>query len=201
MNKQAKKGVLLVQLGTPDAAATPEVQRYLTEFLMDGRVMDIPYLSRTLLVKGIIVPRRAANSAATYKTIWDENTGSPLMYYSLLQKEMLQAELGEEYHVELAMRYQNPSIESALKNMEGMLLESIKVVPLFPQYASATTGSVIEKVMEIMRKWQYFPSVSFVNSYCENEDMVAVFAENGKKHNIDEFDHILFSYHGLPCVN
>lgn len=198
MNKQAKKGVLLVQLGTPDAAATPEVQRYLTEFLMDGRVMDIPYLSRTLLVKGIIVPRRAANSAATYKTIWDENTGSPLMYYSLLQKEMLQAELGEEYHVELAMRYQNPSIESALKKMEGMLLESIKVVPLFPQYASATTGSVIEKVMEIMRKWQYFPSVSFVNSYCENEDMVAVFAENGKKHNIDEFDHILFSYHGLP---
>lgn len=198
MNKQAKKGVLLVQLGTPDAAATPEVQRYLTEFLMDGRVMDIPYLSRTLLVKGIIVPRRAANSAATYKTIWDENTGSPLMYYSLLQKEMLQAELGEEYHVELAMRYQNPSIESALKKMEGMLLESIKVVPLFPQYASATTGSVIEKVMEIMRKWQYFPNVSFVNSYCENEDMVAVFAENGKKHNIDEFDHILFSYHGLP---
>lgn len=198
MNKQAKKGVLLVQLGTPDAAATPEVQRYLTEFLMDGRVMDIPYLSRTLLVKGIIVPRRAANSAATYKTIWDENTGSPLMYYSLRQKEMLQAELGEEYHVELAMRYQNPSIESALKKMEGMLLESIKVVPLFPQYASATTGSVIEKVMEIMRKWQYFPSVSFVNSYCENEDMVAVFAENGKKHNIDEFDHILFSYHGLP---
>lgn len=198
MNKQAKKGVLLVQLGTPDAAATPEVQRYLTEFLMDGRVMDIPYFSRTLLVKGIIVPRRAANSAATYKTIWDENTGSPLMYYSLLQKEMLQAELGEEYHVELAMRYQNPSIESALKKMEGMLLESIKVVPLFPQYASATTGSVIEKVMEIMRKWQYFPSVSFVNSYCEDEDMVAVFAENGKKHNIDEFDHILFSYHGLP---
>lgn len=198
MNKKAKKGVLLVQLGTPDAPTTPEVKRYLTEFLMDGRVMDIPYLSRTLLVKGVIVPRRAPKSAATYKTIWDDNTGSPLMYYSLVQKEMLQEQLGDEYHVELAMRYQNPSIESALKKMEGMLLESIKVVPLFPQYASATTGSVIEKVMEIMRKWQYFPNVSFVNSYCEDEDMAAVFAENGRKHNIDEFDHILFSFHGLP---
>lgn len=198
MNEKAKKGVLLVQLGTPDAPAAPEVKRYLTEFLMDGRVMDIPYAGRTLLVKGIIVPQRAANSAATYKTIWDDNTGSPLMYYSLQQKEMLQERLGSEYHVELAMRYQNPSIESALQNMEGMLLESIKVVPLFPQYASATTGSVIEKVMEIMRKWQYFPKVSFVNSYCEDEDMIAVFVENAKKHKVDEFDHILFSYHGLP---
>ncbi|WP_164111790.1 MULTISPECIES: ferrochelatase [Sphingobacterium] len=198
MDKQAKKGVLLVQLGTPDSPETTDVRRYLNEFLMDGRVIDVPYFSRSLLVKGVIVPKRAANSAATYKTIWDEDTGSPLMYYSLLQKEMLQVELGEEYHVELAMRYQNPSIASALKKMEGMLLESIKVVPLFPQYASATTGSVIEKVMEIMRKWQYFPNVSFVNSYCEDEDMVTVFAENGKKHNIDEFDHILFSYHGLP---
>lgn len=198
MNKKAKKGVLLVQLGTPDAAAAPEVRRYLTEFLMDGRVMDIPYIGRSLLVKGVIVPKRAANSAATYKTIWDEKTGSPLMHYSLRQRDLLQEELGEEYHVELAMRYQNPSIESALKKMEGMLLESIKVVPLFPQYASATTGSVIEKVMEIMRKWQYIPAVSFVNSYCQDEDMVAVFAENGRKHNLDDFDHILFSYHGLP---
>lgn len=198
MNKKAKKGVLLVQLGTPDAAAAPEVRRYLTQFLMDGRVMDIPYIGRSLLVKGIIVPKRAANSAATYKTIWDENTGSPLMHYSLMQRDLLQQELGEEYHVELAMRYQNPSVESALKKMEGMLLESIKVVPLFPQYASATTGSVIEKVMEIMRKWQYIPAVSFVNSYCEDEDMIAVFAENGRKHNLDAFDHILFSYHGLP---
>lgn len=198
MNKKAKKGVLLVQLGTPDAPETPDVKRYLTEFLMDGRVMDIPYMGRSLLVKGVIIPKRAANSAATYKTIWDKETGSPLMYYSLLQKEMLQEQLGEEYHVELAMRYQNPSIESVLERMQGMFLESIKVVPLFPQYASATTGSVIEKVMETMRKWQYFPNVSFVSNYCEDEDMISVFAQNGLKHNIADFDHVLFSYHGLP---
>lgn len=198
MSAKAKKGVLLVQLGTPDRPVTEDVRRYLIEFLMDPRVMDIPYLGRTMLVKGVIVPKRAAASAATYATIWDEVNGSPLMYYSILQQRLLQVELGEEYHVELAMRYQNPSIESALKKMEGMLLDSIKVIPLFPQYASATSGSVMDKVMEIMRKWQYIPSVSFVGSYCDDEDMIATYAEHGRKHDIDSFDHILFSYHGLP---
>ncbi|MCI0921479.1 ferrochelatase [Sphingobacterium rhinopitheci] len=198
MKTKAKKGVLLVQLGTPDAPVAQDVHRYLTEFLMDPRVMDIPYLGRSLLVKGIIVPKRAAASAATYATIWDEVNGSPLMHYSILQQKMLQEQLGEDYHVELAMRYQNPSIESALKKMEGMFLDSIKVIPLFPQYASATTGSVIDKVMEIMRQWQYIPSVSFVSNYCEDEDMVATFAEHGLRHDISSFDHILFSYHGLP---
>ena len=198
MNNLRKKGVLLVQLGTPDAPTTADVRRYLTEFLMDGRVMDIPTLGRNLLVKGVIVPKRAAQSAATYATIWDEVNGSPLMYYSVLQQKMLQQELGEEYHVELAMRYQNPSIESALGKMEGMLLESIKVIPLFPQYASATSGSVIDKVMEIMRSWQYIPQVSFVNSFCEDNLMIETFAEHGQRHDIPSFDHILFSYHGLP---
>lgn len=198
MNTKAKKGILLVQLGTPDAPVAKDVHRYLTEFLMDPRVMDIPYLGRSLLVKGVIVPKRAAASAETYASIWDEINGSPLMYYSVLQQKMLQEELGEEYHVELAMRYQNPSIESALKKMEGMFLDSIKVIPLFPQYASATTGSVIDKVMEIMRTWQYIPSVSFVSSYCEDEDMIATYAEHGLRHDLDSFDHILFSYHGLP---
>lgn len=198
MNSKRKKGVLLVQLGTPDAPSTPDVRRYLTEFLMDGRVMDIPALGRNLLVKGVIVPKRAAQSAATYATIWDEVHGSPLMYYSILQQQMLQEQLGDEYHVELAMRYQNPSIESALKKMESMLLESIKVIPLFPQYASATSGSVIDKVMAIMRNWQYIPNVTFVNSFCEDDLMIETFAEHGMRHDISSFDHVLFSYHGLP---
>jgi len=198
MNNQRKKGVLLVQLGTPDAPSTPEVRKYLTEFLMDGRVMDIPLLGRNLLVKGVIVPKRAAQSAETYATIWDEVNGSPLMYYSVLQQKMLQEELGVEYHVELAMRYQNPSLESALKKMQEMYLESIKVIPLFPQYASATSGSVIDKVMEIMRTWQYIPKVSFVSSYCEDDLMIETYAEHGTRHDVDSFDHIMFSYHGLP---
>lgn len=198
MNNKRKKGVLLVQLGTPNAPSTPEVRKYLTQFLMDGRVLDIPTLGRNLLVRGVIVPQRAAQSAETYATIWDEVNGSPLMYYSLLQQKMLQEELGDEFHVELAMRYQNPSIESALKKMQEMYLESIKVIPLFPQYASATSGSVIDKVMEIMRTWQYIPKVSFVSSYCEDDLMIETYAEHGKRHDITSFDHIMFSYHGLP---
>lgn len=198
MRKSATKGILLVQLGTPDNPTTADVRRYLTEFLMDPRVMDIPYLGRTLLVKGAIVPKRAPRSAATYRTIWDEKTGSPLMFYSELQRDLLQQELGEEYHVELAMRYQNPSIASALQKMEDMMLESIRVIPLFPQYASATSGSVIDKVMEIMRHWQYFPEVSFVSSYCDDEEMCETFAEHAKQHPIEDYDHVLFSYHGLP---
>ncbi|MBD1433045.1 ferrochelatase [Sphingobacterium sp. DN00404] len=198
MSKNATKGILLVQLGTPDNPTTADVRRYLTEFLMDPRVMDIPYLGRTLLVKGVIVPKRSPLSAATYRTIWDNETGSPLLYYSKLQRDLLQQELGEEYHVELAMRYQNPSIASALQKMEAMMLESIRVVPLFPQYASATTGSVIDKVMEIMRSWQYFPQVTFVNNYCDDEEMCETFADHGRQYPIEEYDHVLFSYHGLP---
>jgi ferrochelatase len=198
MSKRATKGVLMVQLGTPDSPKTADVRRYLTEFLMDGRVIDIPSLGRNLLVKGVIVPKRAAQSAATYATIWDEKNGSPLMYYSLLQQKMLQEELGEEYHVELAMRYQNPSIESALQKMQSMFLESIRIIPLFPQYASATSGSVIEKVMEIMQTWPYFPQVSFVNSYCEDPDMIDTFVDHALRHDIAAHDHVLFSYHGLP---
>jgi len=198
MSKKAKKAVLLVQLGTPNAPNTSEVRKYLTEFLMDPRVMDIPYVSRTLLVKGIIVPRRASKSAHTYSTIWDKETGSPLMYYSEIQRDLLQESLGEEYHVELAMRYQEPSIAKAMKKLEGMFLESLTVIPLFPQYASATSGSVIDRVMEVMRSWQYFPKLQFVSSYCEDPLMIDVFAENAQKHDLASYDHFLFSYHGLP---
>lgn len=198
MSKKPTKGILLVQLGTPDAPTTKDVRRYLTEFLMDGRVMDIPYINRAMLVRGAIVPRRAPRSAEIYATIWDEETGSPLLHYSLLQQKLLQEELGDDYHVELAMRYQNPSIESALKKMEPMWLDSVRVIPLFPQYASATTGSVIDKTMEIMRKWQYFPEVSFVSNFHDDPDVIGVIVDHAKKHDLSEFDHFLFSYHGLP---
>lgn len=197
MNK-AKKGILLVNLGTPDSPAVSDVYRYLIEFLMDGRVIDIPLWRRTLLVKGIIVPFRARNSAKLYQEIWDKETGSPLLHYSLVQQRLLQERLGDEYHVELAMRYQNPSIPNALANLKRLKVDSIRVIPLFPQYASATTGSIIEKVMDVMRSWQTFPEVSFVDQFYDNELMVDIFAENARKQQPETYDHILFSYHGLP---
>jgi len=193
----SKKGILLVNLGTPDSPATADVKKYLDQFLMDERVIDIPKLNRTLLVKGIIVPFRSPKTAKLYKEIWNEN-GSPLLYYSKLQAKMLQERLGDDYHVELAMRYQSPSIASALANLKAGLVESIQVIPMFPQYASASTGSVMQLVMELVGKWPTVPPISFVNSFHNNELMIKVFAENAKKHHVESYDHVLFSFHGLP---
>lgn len=192
-----KKGVLLVNLGTPDNPEVPAVKRYLDQFLMDERVIDIPKFNRTLLVKGIIVPFRSPKTAKLYKEIWNEN-GSPLLHYSKLQAQFLQEKLGADYQVELAMRYQNPSVSSALEKLKANLVDSIKVIPMFPQYASASTGSVMQLVMELVSKWPTIPPISFVNSFHDNQQMIKIFAENANKHQVDTYDHILFSFHGLP---
>lgn len=194
----AKKGVLLVNLGTPDSPATKDVRRYLDEFLMDPRVIDVNPVLRTFLVKGIIVPFRSPKSAALYKKIWSDTTGSPLLHFSKLQHEALKQRLGDEYQVELAMRYQKPSIESALERLKEGLVESILVIALFPQYASASTGSVYDKVMELVKKWQTIPTIAFINSFHDNERMIETFAANGSKYKPETYDHILFSFHGLP---
>ena len=139
-----KTGILLVNLGTPDSPATPDVRKYLREFLNDPRVIDIPALSRWLLVNMIIVPFRSPKSAKLYSEIWRKDGVSPLLYYSLKQQSALQQLLGNDYHVELTMRYQSPSIETALIKFKNPEFRKIKVFPLFPQYASASTGSVVE---------------------------------------------------------
>jgi ferrochelatase len=192
-----KKGILLVNLGTPDSPEVKDVRKYLDQFLMDERVIDIPTFNRTLLVKGIIVPFRSPKTSKLYKEIWDEN-GSPLLYFSKIQAALLQDQLGPDYQVELAMRYQNPSIATALEKMKANLVEDIRVIPMFPQYASASTGSVIQSVMEILSKWPTVPPVSFVNSFHNNELVLEAFAENAKKYQPETYDHVLFSFHGLP---
>ncbi|TFF40967.1 ferrochelatase [Mucilaginibacter psychrotolerans] len=194
----AKKGILLVNLGTPDSPSTADVRKYLDEFLMDGRVIDVNPVLRTFLVKGIIVPFRAPKSAKLYKAIWDDKTGSPLKHYSILQQQALQQRLGDDYMVELAMRYQSPSIESALTRLKEALVSEIQVIALFPQYASASTGSVHEKVMRIVKDWQTVPNITFTNSFHDNELMIETFADNAARHQPETYDHILFSFHGLP---
>ncbi len=193
----SKKGVLLVNLGTPDNPEVPAVKRYLDQFLMDERVIDIPRFNRTLLVKGIIVPFRSPKTSKLYKEIWNEK-GSPLLYYSEIQAKLLQDKLGDDYQVELAMRYQSPSIANALQRLKDNLVESIRVIPMFPQYASASTGSVMQLVMELVSKWPTIPPISFVNSFHDNQLMIEIFAENARKHQPETFDHVLFSFHGLP---
>ncbi len=193
-----KKGVLLVNLGTPDSPSTANVRKYLKQFLMDGRVIDVNPVLRNILVKGVIVPFRGPKSAKLYKEIWSDETGSPLMHYSILQTKALQAKLGDDYHVELAMRYQSPSITTALNKLRDAHVDSIKVIPMFPHYASASTGSVLQDVMQQISKWLTIPHVSFVNSFYNHPLMIKTFAQNGAKYQPQNYDHILFSFHGLP---
>ncbi len=190
--------MLLVNLGTPDQPDTPNVRRYLREFLMDGRVIDIPPLQRWMLVNLIIAPFRAPKSAAEYQKLWNER-GSPLKYYSEDLRDLLQASLGKDYLVALGMRYQNPSIASALELLKSENVGEIVVVPLFPQYASATTGSVADKVMELVRQWQVIPTIRFVNQFADHPLLIQVIAGQAKKWlSKYDYDHYLFSYHGLP---
>src|ERR1700757_5272432 len=141
-----KTGILLVNLGTPDSPKTGDVRKYLREFLNDDRVIDIPWLWRKLLVNFIIVPFRSPKSAKQYKVIWTEQ-GSPLLIYSQKLKDKLQKKLGDNFIVELAMRYQQPSIKNTLDKLAHKVQKLI-VVPLYPHYASSSTGSTIEKVMQ-----------------------------------------------------
>ena len=202
VNKQKSRGrtgVLLVNLGTPDSPSVPDVRKYLREFLMDGRVLDIPALPRFILVNGIIAPFRAPKSAKIYKELWNEN-GSPLKYYGMEAERLLQERLGtDDYEVKLAMRYQSPSIQDALAHFQQLGLTNLIVIPFFPQYASASTGSVYEKVMDILKGWQVMPQLRFVNSFHDHPKFIEGFVNLGKKYLSErDYDHVLFSYHGLP---
>ena len=160
-------GVLLIQLGTPDSPSVSDVRRYLSEFLNDPRVIDIPWLPRKLLVNGIIVPFRAPKSAKIYKELWDlSDNKSPLLTYTEKLVELVQQRFpDEDVHVEFAMRYQNPSLDDVLERMKKMNFDQLIIVPLFPQYASASTGSAIDKAMKIISKWWVIPEVKIVSQF------------------------------------
>lgn len=196
--KAKTTGILLVNLGTPDSPKTSDVRKYLVEFLTDPRVIDIPAVNRHLLVRGVIAPFRAPKSAKSYREIWQDDTGSPLLHLGKELRAAVAKDLGEGYQVELAMRYQSPSLASVLERFKGKALNKLRVIPLFPQYASASTGSVIEEVMRIVSQWQVIPDLEIVNSFHDLPGMIKAFAELGGQHDLDAYDHILFSYHGLP---
>jgi len=190
-------GILIVNLGTPDEPSRGAVYRYLKQFLLDPRVIDIHPVARNLLVRGIIAPFRSGKSAEAYRELWTEK-GSPLKYYGENLVKQLREILGSEYVVELAMRYQNPSLESAIGALMRAKVARIKVFPLFPQYAGATTGSVHEEVMRILSKQPVIPDLEWVSSYATWAPMIALFAANARKYDLTQYDHFLFSYHGLP---
>ncbi|WP_306640851.1 ferrochelatase [Sanyastnella coralliicola] len=193
-----KTGILLINLGTPDAPTPGAVGRYLTEFLGDGRVIDIPWLPRKILVNGIISPTRRFKSSAEYKKVWTD-AGSPLLLYSQELTKKLQTRFeGEDVTVELAMRYQSPSMDSVMARMEKANYDRIIIVPLYAQYASATTGSTIEKAFKIISKWYVIPEITAVSQYWDDDMYINGFVTRAQKFDLESYDHFLFSYHGLP---
>ena len=192
-----KTGVLLINLGTPDSPSVGDVRSYLSQFLNDPRVIDIPWLSRKALVNLIIVPFRAPKSSAVYKKLWSDK-GSPLLYYSIEVQRLLKEALGDGYEVHLAMRYKNPSIPNTLEVMRKKNYDEIIVLPMFPQYASASTGSALDEVMRIVRTWWVIPQIRFVSQYYDHSTYIDAFVARGKAYDLSSYDHILFSYHGLP---
>lgn len=192
-------GLLLINLGTPDAPETGAVRRYLREFLSDPRVIDINALGRFLLLELVILPFRPARSAEAYRKIWTDR-GSPLLFHSVDLAERVRERLGAHWHVELAMRYGKPSIAGALEAFRQAGVDRIVVLPLFPQYASSSTGSALEVVLrEAAGKWNV-PRLSVIEDFYEHAGTLDAFAAQGRPVIEDiRADHVLFSFHGLPA--
>lgn len=192
-----KTGVLLINLGTPDSPSTSDVRKYLREFLNDPRVIDISPLGRFLLVNGVIVPFRAPKSAKLYKQIWTER-GSPLLFHGLDVRDKLQAHLGDDYIVAFGMRYQNPTLKSALDVLYRNNIKKLIILPLYPQYASSSTGSSMEKLFAEFGRWPTMPDIKIINSFYNHPSFIAAWKEAASSYNPKDYDHVVFSFHGLP---
>lgn len=192
-------GLLLINLGTPDEPTAPAVRRYLREFLGDPRVLDMNALGRAMLLNLVILPTRPAKSAHAYRSIWDPERGSPLMYHSQDLAAAVAARLGARWRVELAMRYGRPSIPDGLAALERAGVDRIVVLPLFPQYASSSTGTAVARVMELAGERWNVPALDVVPAFFDDPGFLDAFAAVAAPVLADARpDHVLFSYHGLP---
>ena len=190
------KGVLMVNLGSPDSPNPKDVKKYLAEFLMDERVIRIPKIFRTLLVKGIILNTRPKKSAKAYKKIWWDE-GSPLIVLS--NRLLSKVKSNTSVPISLAMRYGNPSIKEGLSNLVDLGVDQVLVIPLYPQYAMASTETILVLAEEIKKK--FFPklNLTFIESFYNHSDYIKVLG-NSIKESLEgkEWEHLLFSYHGIP---
>jgi protoporphyrin/coproporphyrin ferrochelatase len=195
--KYKKTAVILANVGTPDEPTVPAVRRYLFQFLNDRRVIDLPWLLQKFLVNVIIVPFRAPKSTKLYQMLWTAK-GSPLLTISVDSREKLQERLGENYEVFVGMRYQNPSLKTTLQTIKEKRFDKIVVLPMFPQYASSTTGTISQLVNTEIARWNVIPELTIVSQFYDHPGFVKAFAAQIRKYKPEEFDHIIFSYHGLP---
>jgi ferrochelatase len=195
----SKKGLLLLNLGTPDSPEPDDVRRYLAEFLMDRFVIDVPTVARFLMVYGLILPKRPKKSSEAYKKIWTER-GSPLAFHlEDLSAQVSRLLSRENVRVLSAMRYGRPAIQEALETFERESIDELTVFPLYPQYSLAATESSVDRVKELAHKLKFKGELKFVPPFYDSAGFIRCFSRQGRLM-LDEFDadHVLFSFHGLP---
>lgn len=197
MVSKSDTAIILMNLGSPDSTAVPDVKKYLLEFLMDKRVIDYPWLLRKLLVGGVIVPRRAEKSAEAYKSIWWDE-GSPLI---VLTKQLQKAVWHDlEIPVEITMRYGTPSPQATYDKLlkEHPDLKEVILLPLYPHYAMSSYETAVEYAKDIHRKKRYPFELKIVKPYYDRPEYIHALAESMRPYVEQEFDYLLFSYHGVP---
>ena len=192
-----KTAVLLMNVGSPDRPEPVAVWTYLTEFLNDKRVIDLPWLLRKFLVNFIIIPFRLMNSTKLYKMLWTQK-GSPLISYSIEMSDKLQGMLGDDYEVFVAMRYRNPDYRKVISRIKNEGFMRLVLFPLYPQHAMSTTETTVVAVKEELKRQQVNLELSVVGQFYDHPRFIRVFAGQGRKFNLENFDHVVFSYHGLP---
>lgn len=197
-NLNAEKAVVLMNLGSPDSPSVKDVRRYLNEFLMDDKVIDkYPYWARLILVKGIIVPLRAPKSAHAYNEIWTKD-GSPLIVITEQLRDALQEQ--SEYPIEIAMRYAYPSPKDTFDKLVAKMsnLKEVLLVPMYPHFAMSSYETAVVYAQDILKKEGYKFTMTVVPPYFDNEDYIKAMSANIAPQLAKEYDHILFSFHGIP---
>ncbi len=195
--KKSRTAVIVVNTGTPDSPGVSDVRKYLREFLGDKRVINMPWLFRKILVNFIIAPTRGPKSAKLYETIWTSE-GSPLLINSYKFSKALQDKLGDSYKVITAMRYGTPSMKEAVYQTTGDEISDLVLFPLYPQYADSTTGTIEAEFNRLIRKFKVKKQFRIIPPFFSNEGFIKTFAAKCKALSPDQYDHILFSFHGLP---
>ena len=192
-------GLLLLNLGTPEAPTTPAVRRYLRQFLGDPRVLDMNRVGRTLLLEGVILPLRPRKSAHAYAQIWDRERGSPLLFHGRDLAGAVAERLGRAWVVELGMRYGQPSLASAVDRLIAADVDRIVALPMFPQYASSSTGSALEELYRVCATRTNVPPLAVVPAFYDHPGFLDAFAAVAAPRLAELApDHVLFSFHGLP---
>lgn len=189
--------VLLINIGSPDSPSTSDVRHYLSRFLNDKRVMTMPFLLRKLLVNGIIVPFRAPKSSKTYQKIWTAN-GSPFTVYANKFAESLQNQFNrKDVTILNGMMYGQPLLDTTLQSLKNKI-EKLIVVPMYPHYASSTTASALQAVFESVSNWENIPVIKTIQPFFNHKKYQDCLLQSIKQFDLDSFDHLLFSFHGLP---